>query len=114
MLLRSLGFRYLSPFEPVGISLSDVSTPVDFGHFRGMKISYLTVRNSTITDLRPLLTVYRPEVTIFHCDLTALPQDQRKFLHFQPDFERYSIYTPADHSPQYPGGVGLHSYSFYP
>jgi hypothetical protein len=113
-LLRSLGFRYVSPFEPVAITITGASEPVDFDHFRGMLISYLTVRKSTIKDLRPLLTEYRPVVSIFHCDLTALPEDQRAFLHFQPDFERYSVYTPEDQSPRYPGGVGLHSHSFYP
>jgi hypothetical protein len=113
-LLRSLGFHYLSPFEPVGITITGASEPVDFDHFRGMSISYLTVRNSTIKDLRPLLTEYRPVVSIYHCDLSGLPENQRLFLHFQSDFERYSVYTPQDHTPQYPGGVGLHSYGFYP
>lgn len=114
LILRSFGFRYLSPFEPVGITITGAQEPVDFDHFRGMIITYLTVRNSTIDDLRPLLTEYRPEVSIFHCDLTMLPEDQRAFLHFQPDFERYSVYTPDDQTPRYPGGVGLHSQSFYP
>ncbi len=113
-LLRSFGFRYFSPFEPVGITITGASEPVDFDHFRGMLITYLTVRNSTIKDLRPLLTEYRPEVSIFHCDLNKLPEDQRAFLHFQPDFECYSVYTPDDQTPRYPGGVGLHSHSFYP
>ena len=114
MLLRSLGFGYFSPFESVGITISGLSTPIDFEHFRGMQISYLTIRDSPITDLRPLLTMYRPEVSIFHCDLTQLPSDQKECLHFQPDFDRYSIHTPSTLSPQYPGGVGLHSHSFYP
>ena len=113
-LLRSLGFRYLSPFEPVGIMITGASEPVDFEHFRGMLITYLTVRNSTINNLRPLLTEYRPEVSIFDCDLTGLPADQRGFLYFHEDFERYSVYTPDDQNPRYPGGVGLHSQSFYP
>jgi len=113
-LLRSFGFRYFSPFEPVGITITGASEPVDFDHFRGMLITYLTVRNSTIKDLRPLLTKYRPVVSIFHCDLTKLPEGQRAFLHFQPDFERYSVFTPDDQTPRYPGGVGLHSQSFYP
>ena len=114
LLLRSFGFRYLSPFESVGIRVSGSSTPIDFDHFRGMMISYLTIRDSQITDLRPLLTMYRPEVSIFHCDLTQLPSDQKACLHFQPDFDRYSIHIPSTMSPQYPGGIGLHSHSFYP
>ena len=114
LILRSFGFRYISPFEQVSITISGASEPIDFSRFRGIIITYLTVRNSTINDLRPLLTEYRPVVSIFHCDLTELPEEQRAFLHYQPEFERYSVHTPENTVPQYPGGVGLHSHGFYP
>ena len=113
-LLRSFGFRYLSPFEPVSITITGASEPVDFDHFRGMIITYLTVRNSTIDDLRPLLTEYKPQVSMLNCDLSGLPAEQRGFLYFHEDSESYSVYTPDDQNPRYPGGVGLHSQSFYP
>jgi hypothetical protein len=114
MFWRALGIHYFSPFEQVSIRISDHPTPIDFTRFNGMSMSYLTLQRCVIADIRPLLTMYRPQVSFTGCDLSGVPDDQKPFLYHEPRYNYYYIYTPPDRMPQYPGGVGLHSESFYP
>ena len=114
VLCRGFGMRYFSPSETVGVRISGHPTAIDFTHFRGMLVTYLTLERCVITDIRPLLTMYRPEVSFIACDMSRLPDDQKRFFHYQSEFDRYSIYIPPDGMPQYPGGFGLHSENFYP
>jgi hypothetical protein len=79
-----------------------------------MSLSYLTLERCVITDIEPLLTMYRPQVLFSACDMSGVPEDQKPFLYYEPRFDYYSICTPSDGMPQYPGGVGLHSEQFYP
>jgi len=111
---RAFGFRYFSRSEPVGIRIRSHPTPIDFTDFDGMTISYLTLHNCVLADIRPLLTMYRPEISFDACDLSRLPEDQKRFIYHQPEFDRFYIYCPPDSVPQYPSGVGLHSKGFYP
>ena len=37
---RAFGMRYFSPFETVGIWITDHPTSIDFKHFRGMLITF--------------------------------------------------------------------------
>ncbi len=109
---RDLGMRYFSPSETVGISITGHPTAIDFTHFRGMTVTYLYLKHCVISDIHPLLTMYRPVVSLIGCDLSHLPEEQKRFLHYQPEFDRYSIFIPEDTTPRYPGGLGLDG--FYP
>jgi len=91
-LCRSVGIRYFGPSETVGIRICGHPTAIDFTHFRSMLITYLRLEHCVITDIRPLLMTYRPEVSFITCDISSLPDDQKRFLHHQPEFDRYSIY----------------------
>jgi hypothetical protein len=106
--------RYFSPHETISVHVSSHPTAIDFTHFKGMLITYLTLEHCVVTDIRPLLSMYRPEVSLIGCDLSHLPDNQKRYLSYQPAFDRYSIHIPSDGVPQYPGGVGLHSKNFYP
>jgi hypothetical protein len=114
VLCRFLGMRYFSPFETVGVRISGHPTAIDFTHFRGMLITYLTFDHCVVTDIRPLLTEYRPQVSFIACDMSQLPDEQTRYLHYQPAFDRYSISIPSGGEPEYPGGYGLGSENFYP
>lgn len=112
VLCRGIGLRYFSPSETVGVRIAGHPKAVDFTDFRGMLITYLTLEHCVIEDIRPLLTPYRADVSFYACDMSHLPDDQKRFLHYQPEFDRYSIYIPPDGVPQYPGGSG--NENFYP
>lgn len=111
-LCRELGLRYFSPSETVGIRIGGHPTPIDFTHFKGMLITYLDLERCVITDILPLLTMYRPEVSFIACDMSHLPDEQKRFLHYRPEIDRYSIHIPPDAVPRYPGGSG--NENFYP
>jgi len=115
-LIRATGIDFLSGDEPLGITLRD--TGVDFSDFRGMTINHMTLMNCSVADIRPLLSEYHPYVTFSHCDLTRLPQDQKKYLtpdSTDPQVLQLGNFFLLDGVPNsYPGVIGLHEYTLFP
>ena len=113
-ILRALGLNYYSPFEDISIHISDHPTPINFNIFKGMCVYAFRFDRCTITDIRPLLTLYQSIVSFFDCDISKLPADQQQCLQYQPEFNRHSISMPPDSLFKHSGGFGLSTDNFYP
>ena len=82
-----------------------------------MTISYLTLTRCRLSDIRPVLSEYHPDVTFNHCDLSAVPLDQLRFLSSTDDpnvFTVSNFFLREGFPRSYPGITGLHDYSLFP